>query len=102
MFADVNALWYPLTSYSLPLTSLIVNWLIICHTEITEITDFKQKHFKTAFSLFKCFALLLSVLSSLLVNEFPDSPDNPSNKPMAYEQFKVKNSHFVQKHHAAR
>ena len=66
------------------------SWLVICHTEITEITDFKQKHFKTAFSLFMCFALLLSVLSSLLVNEFPDSPDNPSNKPMAYEQFKSK------------
>ena len=47
MFADVNALWYPLTSYSLPLTSLIVNWLVICHTEITEITDFKQKQFKS-------------------------------------------------------
>ena len=68
------------------------NWLVICHTDSTEITDFKQKHFKTAFSLFMCFALLLSVLSSLLVNEFPDSSDNPSNKPMAYEQFKEKNS----------
>ena len=41
--------------------------------------------------MFKCFALLLSALSSLLMNEFPDSSDNPSNKPMAYEQIKVKN-----------
>ena len=61
-----------------------------------------NKNNKYSFSLFKCFALLLSVLSTLLVNEFPDSSDNPSNKPKAYEQFKVKNSHFVQKHHAAR
>ena len=76
----------------LPHTPYLFNSLIIGHTDGTETTDFKTKTLKNSFSLFKCFALLLSVLSSLLVNEFPDSSDNPSNKPMAYEQFKEKNS----------
>ena len=62
MFADVNALWYPLTSYSLPLTSLIVNSLIICHTEITETTDFKQKYQKYFFKLKSPLSILCLLL----------------------------------------
>ena len=54
-----------------------------------------NKNIKNSFSLFKCFALLLSVLSSLLVNEFPDSPDNPSNKHIAYEQLKEKQEKHI-------
>ena len=51
-----------------------------------------NKNHQNPFVLFVCSAQVLSVLSPLQVNEFPDRVESPPNQPSAFEQHKSKNT----------
>ena len=65
-------------------------FLVIHLYKIHGVAGWLKKNNQNPFALFKCYAHTLSVLSPLLVNQFPDRVESPSNKPSAFEQRKRK------------